>query len=433
MERNFMWVNNNRLFLILLFMFQANIVYCQLPRPDTAILTIEKAEQVFLEKNLQLLAQKYNIDATKALIIQARLYPNPNFNMEQGAYNTATGKWFQTNAAQGEQAYQLSQLIIMSRKINKQVNIAETNYKLAEDNFADLLRTLKYALRSTFYTIYYLQQTGKIYDEEIGALKKIVAAYKEVQGKGYVSEAELVQIQAQLYSLENEYQALNDNINDQESQLRLVLQTSPGLFIIPIVKPDIEKTDPLAFSFKSLTDSAYANRTDLKIANDNLLLSRQNFTYQKALAVPDLTLGVSVDRHGSYITDFNAVNIGFDIPVFNRNQGNIKNARILVDYNNTALDLTRKTIDEQLNRGLQKAIDADKLYKGLDPTFGASFDRLAREMMDHYMKRNVNLLTFLSFYDSYKQNIVQLNSILSNKVNALESINLITGANFFNK
>ncbi|MFI5196546.1 MAG: TolC family protein [Chitinophagales bacterium] len=422
--------------ILCMFFWHTHITYAQdqkLPVVDTVKMDIKQAEKQFIDSNLQMLAQKYNVDATKALIIQARLYPNPNINFEQGAYNTQTGKWFQTNAAQGEEAYQVSQLIVLSRKIKKQVNIAETNHKLAEDNLYDLLRTLKLALRGTFFNIYYQQQTAKVYDDEIQSLKKIVSAYKEVQDKGYVAEADIVRVQAQLYSLQNEHQTLIDNINDQESQLRLLLQTAPNIYIKPVLDPGIVKSDPLTYSIKSLLDSAYANRTDLMIAKDNLLLSQQTYTYQKALAVPDLTAGVGTDRHGSYITDFNAINLGIEIPIFNRNQGNIKNARILIDYNNTQLQLTQKTLEEQVSRGLQKAIDADKLYKGIDPTFAGNFDRLAHAMVENYMKRNVSLLNFLTFYDSYKQNIVQLNTIQFNKVNALENINFLTGTNFFNK
>jgi cobalt-zinc-cadmium efflux system outer membrane protein len=421
---------------ICLFFLQPQTSHAQganaAPVADTLRVDIKQAEKLFLDHNLQLLAQKYNVNASKALIMQARLYPNPNFNIEQGAYNPETGKWFQTNS-QGEEAYQLTQLIVLTRKIHKQVNIAETNYKLAEDNLYDMLRTLKLALRSTFYNIYYLRQTARVYDEEIVALKRVVDAYKAVQGKGYVSEAEIVQVQAQLYSLQNEYQALIDNINDAESQLRLVLQASPTIFIVPVVPEGIENADPLAYSLKSLVDSAYANRTDLMIAKDNVVLSEQTFTYQKALAVPDITLGAAYDRQGSYVKDFNAATLGFDIPIFNRNQGNIKNARILMDYNNSQLQLTQKALEEQVARGFQKAIDADKLYKGIDGSFSSNFDRLAQAMLSHYMERDVNLLTFLTFYDSYKQNVVQLNTILYNKVNALENLNFITGTNFFNK
>ena len=285
---------------------------------DTLKITIQEADRIFIAKNLQLLAQKYNVDATKALIIQARLYPNPEISFEQGAYNPQTKKWFEQDFTNGEQAYQLSQMIILSRKIKKQTNIAETNYKLAEDNLSDLLRTLKLALHSNFYNIYFLQQTAKVYDEEIRSFKMIVAAYNQVKGKGYVSEADIVLVQAQLYSLQNEYLTLIDNINDLQSQTRLLLQVPATNYLLPSIDPKVVRTDPQSASLNSLLDSAYLNRTDLQIAKDNLLLSKQTYTLQKALAIPDFTAGVAIDRHGSYVTNFNAVNIGIAIPVLNR-------------------------------------------------------------------------------------------------------------------
>ena len=82
---------------------------------------------------------------------------------------------------------------------------------------------------------------------------------------------------------------------------------------------------------------------------------------------------------------------------------------------------------------MQKAVDADNLYKEIDPTFTMKFDKLAKEMMQLYLKKDVGLLDFLNFYDSYKQNVVQLNTISFNKVNALENLNFLTGTSFFNK
>jgi cobalt-zinc-cadmium efflux system outer membrane protein len=401
---------------------------------DTLHLELLQAEKIFLDSNLQILAQKYNVDATKALIIQARLWPNPNLTVAQGIYNTQTHKWFQiTDPNDAEQAVQLSQLIMLAGKIKKQTRIAQTNYLLSEYGFYDMLRTLKLALRSTFFNIYYLVRTAKVYNEEISSLKTVVAAFETQVGNGYVAESDVVRVQAQLYSLQNEYQSLIDNINDQQSQMRLLLQTSPTTYVSPTVDTaGLNATDPLRYNFQALMDSAYQNRTDLMIARGNLLLSQQTYSFQKALAVPDLTAGVGFDRHGSYIPNFTNVSLGVDVPIFNRNQGNIKNARIMMDVNKTQLQSTVKTLEEQVTRGLQKAMDADRLYKGINPAFAAHFDKLAGAMLDNYKMRYVSLLDFLTFYDSYKQNIVQLNTILYNRVNALENINFLTGTNFFN-
>src|ERR1700684_3891221 len=51
---------------------------------DTLNIKLDSAERIFLRNNYSLLAQKYNIDAQKALIIQAKLWPNPNLSIERG-------------------------------------------------------------------------------------------------------------------------------------------------------------------------------------------------------------------------------------------------------------------------------------------------------------------------------------------------------------
>ena len=68
-------------FLFFIFLFLAG--NAQMPA-DTATITQPQAEKIFLDSNLQLLAQKYNIDAQQALIIQARLWPNPNLSLSRG-------------------------------------------------------------------------------------------------------------------------------------------------------------------------------------------------------------------------------------------------------------------------------------------------------------------------------------------------------------
>jgi len=40
-------------------------------------------------------------------------------------------------------------------------------------------------------------------------------------------------------------------------------------------------------------------------------------------------------------------------------------------------------------------------------------------------------LEFQSFYDAYKQNTVQVNNILFNRVSAFEDLNFYTGSNLY--
>src|ERR1700727_947566 len=79
---------------------------------DTLRLKLPDAEKMFLDSNLLLLAQKYNVDASKALIIQAKLIPNPNFSISHGLYSGTLKQFFPTGA-NDETAADVSQLILL--------------------------------------------------------------------------------------------------------------------------------------------------------------------------------------------------------------------------------------------------------------------------------------------------------------------------------
>ncbi|MDB5153563.1 MAG: TolC family protein, partial [Mucilaginibacter sp.] len=51
----------------------------------------------------------------------------------------------------------------------------------------------------------------------------------------------------------------------------------------------------------------------------------------------------------------------------------------------------------------------------------------------NYEKRNISMLEFLDFYDSYKTNTIQLNNLQLNRVISLEQLNYATGTPFFNQ
>ena len=403
---------------------------------DSITLTLDSAENIFLRNNLLILAQKYNVDAQKALIIQAKLLPNPNFSFNRGPVipltdNTSNfpySNFFHNN----ETAITVSQLILLAGKRNKQIKIAEANAKLSEYQLFDLIRTLKYTLRTDFFNIYYLQKSAGVYQKEIESLEKVVKAFNQQEGKGYIAEKEVVRIKAQLYSLQSEYNDLINQINDTESELRLVLQVK-DVSITPMVKEEeVTALNPEKYPLTSLIDTAYKNRTDLMIARANTDISKLNYQYQKALAVPDLTASLSYDKQGSYVRNFNSVGLAMDLPFFNKNQGNIKSAKFMIDMNNASQKSTEATLEEQIQRALQKSFDSDRLYRKIDSRFTRDFDRLLNEVFINYEKRNIGLLDFLDFYDSYKQNILQVNYIRYNRVQSFEDINFYTGTNFFN-
>ena len=61
---------------------------------DTVNLTLKSAELLLFERNLTLIAEKYNIDIAEAQIQQAKLFENPTILLEQNIYNRLNNKYF---------------------------------------------------------------------------------------------------------------------------------------------------------------------------------------------------------------------------------------------------------------------------------------------------------------------------------------------------
>ena len=403
-------------------------------KPDTLTFTLQQAEARFLSNNIQLLAQKYSIDSARANIITARLYDNPAFSYSNGFYNANTKKVFDLSKDNWEASAQINQLIKTAGKRNKAVQVMQTGARITEYQFFDLLRTLRFTLRDDFYNMYYLQQSGKLYTQEIRSLQQTTVAFEEQVKKGNIALKELISIKSQLYTLQAELVSLQNTVDDVQSEFKLLMRAKADAYIVPVSNIKEERKDIISgITYQSLLDSAYKNRYDLKIAETNVVLNQQNLRLQKALAVPDITLGVSYDRLGSYVKNFNSIGFSIPLPLFNRNQGNIKQATAMVESGKLQLTGMKDQLESEVANRYLGAVRAEKLINSFDPAFPADFDHLIGEVLKNFERRNLTLLEFIDFYDSYKQNVLQLNNLRYNRISQLEQLNYTTGSLIFNK
>lgn len=401
---------------------------------DTIHITIQDAEKQFLERNLQLLAEKYNVSIANAQIIQARLYNNPNLTFSGNLYNPDRKKFFDISNQTGQYEIGIQQLISLAGKRNKEIKLARTNANMAENAFYDLLRTLRFTLRSNFYQAYYLQRSMKAYEDQIVSLEKMDAAYTELQQKGLVTLKDAVRIRSMLYNLRAERTSMLNQLNDIEAELQLLLQNNRSWFAPDVPDnllagiPEIRQT-----SLPVLVDSAYANRQDLLLAQNNLRYNQQNYSLQKAIATPDLSLGAAFDKRGSFVDNATFLNVGIDLPIFNRNQGNIKMAKFSVEQTKLLVQQHSQVVENEVQTAYMKAINTDKMLESVDPAFSRQFEQLLQSITDNFLKKNISLLELTDFYDSYKENILQLNQLQNDRMQAIETLNFAIGKTMFNK
>src|SRR5476651_1530345 len=409
-------------------------LFGQSPAADTVKLTVKQAEDLFLKNNVQLIAQHYNIGIAEAQVITAKLFPNPDFSATTGLYNTNTNKFFDYSPGNGEYSSNISQLFTTAGKRNKNIQLAKIGVEQARYQFFDLLRTLKASLRSDFFTIYFQQESAKVYDNEINTLQNILKAYKEQNAKGNISDKDVLGMQSQLYSLQAELADLTAGIDASISQLQLLIKAKPGTYIKAAYNYELDGKDILAtVPYQKLLDSAYNNRYDLRLAKSAVTYNGVNLEYQKALAVPDFSLSLGYDRRGGYVPHYTNLGIEFNLPFFDRNQGGIKQAQLTVDQGKVQLQGQQDQVENDIAVNYLTVSRYEKLSNSFDPKFRADFTHLIQEVVKNYEVRNIGLIEFLYLYDSYKTNAIQLNNIQLSRVSALEQLNYVTGTPFFNQ
>jgi cobalt-zinc-cadmium efflux system outer membrane protein len=413
---------------------------------DTLAITLNDAEDQFLKNNFALLAQKYSVDASKALVRQAGLFNNPNIYFENSVYNPYkttgskyfpmdNGKYFGDVHSMGETLIQYNWLFSVAGKRSKSVKVTKAQADVAQYQFDDLMRTLVFALRSDFYQLYYGLQSLKLFDAEIASLKDIVTGFETQYQKGNISLREITRVRALLFSLQNDRLALATDLRSTLSEFAGLLNNPKPVWYKPTVNETevATKYNASAIGLSDLLAQALTNRPDLKEVQAQVVASEANLKLQKAIGVPDVMLQGVYDRNGSYIHNYNAAAIQIPIAIFNRNQGNTQAAKSLVDAANQQLLQKQVSVQNDVFASFQKMTETEKLNSSLNANFATDFSLLLKGAQSNFEKKNLSLLEFVDMFESYKQSMVQYNTIKTQRLTAFEELNFNVGKDVFKK
>jgi cobalt-zinc-cadmium efflux system outer membrane protein len=400
---------------------------------DTVRLTLPDAEQRFVQNNLQLLAQRYNITAAQALAVQARLIDNPTILVDQNAILQAVHRReLDGGGAAGNQvAFQAQQLFALAGRRRAAGKAAQQAAVVETYNLEDLVRNLRFQLRTTFYDIHFRQQTLRIYDTEIPQLRRTVDLYQGQYEKGNIALKEVIRLKAFLFTLESERLGLVTDQANSQADLHVLLRDSTRSAYLPVVDGRRIRDLSLApYPEQQLTDTALVRRADLLSRRAEVQRQQLNLRLQRAVATPDLAVGYTYDRFGSYINNYNSITLGVAVPIFNRNQGNIAAVKAQIGQAQAQAAEQQLVVRRDVHEAYQVAQRQDELYQhtSRDTT---PFSRLIDNIEQSYTKHLISIVEYLDFYEAYKNNVIQINTLRANRMRAFESVNLATGRTFF--
>ena len=418
-----------RLIIILLLLSVYGFLHAQ---ETTALqLSLKDAEKIFLERNLSLIAERYNIDMAQAQVTQARLFENPVISLEQNVYNRLNGKYFDMGK-EGEATAEIEQVINLAGQRNKRVRLERVNKEIAEYQFEEVLRTLRSELNRTFVEICFSTRSIGIYDKEIESLGLLMQATKEQQSKGNISLLESSRLESLLLSLRKEKNELENNLVGLHGELNLLLSLPTGLEVTLLLDDEILKqVDAATVSFTDMS-RMLSIRPDLKMAHASVAAAQANLKLQRSLAAPEFSIKGMYDRAGNFIDNYFAIGASISVPIFNRNQGNIKSAKLDIQQNGKEEEYAIEKARMELHAAYIRLQKAAELYRSSNDELEHNFGRLIEGVNENFRKRNISMLEFIDYYQSYKETCLQLNELKKEVFLAMENLNTIVGQTVFN-
>ncbi|WP_276381013.1 TolC family protein [Flavobacterium sp. H4147] len=413
-----------KLYALLLLVFLNQVVTAQ------NAVTLEDCESQFLKNNLFLLASHYNIDAAKALTIQARIWDNPNLTAELNAYNPERNQYFDIGK-EGQKAFGIEQLIYLGGKKRNEIKLAKTNEQLAELQFNDLLRNLKLQLRQSFYTVYYNTKSLETTDKQIAHIEDLINSYSIQAQKGNIPLRDVVRLQTLYLNFKNErMEVVNDNI-EQQANLRLLLN-SKEMIVPKVYENEFSKyLKEIPFDIKALESDAIANRPDYLAKQKEIEANELNIKWQKSLSVPDITLGANYDqRSGAFNREAN-LTVGIPLPLWNKNKGNIKYAQTILAQSKVEKQNFDLQLETEITSAWNKWEESRKNYAVIKPTVNADFEAVYNGILTNFQKRNISLLEFTDFMESYNQANVQVNELKKKLALSGEELNSTINKDLF--
>lgn len=305
-------------------------------------LTIEKAVSLAVQNNPELKTLHYEIDALGAAKIQSGLMPNPEFEVE--AENILGSKDF-NGFDNSEITAVLSQDILLAGKISKRVKVAETNISLAEWDYETKRIEIITDIRKAFQQALAVQLLIEKNEELIKVSKEFVVNLQKRVDAGKISPAEVSRAKIILNSLRIDLNRLKSEYENYKSEL-LSLIYQPDLTIDELIGEleypvDVPSYDSL---LNQLTNNPKLKRYESEYDKQTAIVN-----LEESKAVPDLTISAGFKRLNDAKVNTFLVGASIPLPIFNRNQGAIQEAKIRVDQKKREYFSVKNRLTLQLN------------------------------------------------------------------------------------
>ncbi len=322
-------------------------------------LSVNDALGLFVSQNLDVLIAKYGIEYTKGQEVTARLFPNPLLSV--GTLSSYTQGRTLSNS--GQLFTQVSQLFELAGKRGYRIESAGFGAQSAEAAFEDAVRQLGFTVKDTYYRTQLAQRRLVLAEENRERFSRILDINTIRFKKGYIAEVDLIRIRLQMVDFQSQVIQALQEAESAKGELRQLLRLSPKTVLELTTELGFRRIDP---DIEKLRVAALAVRPDIRAKRYTFSQRESDLKLAKAYRIPDVTIGAGYAVQGAQGPDNPgqvALNAGIPLPLFNRNQGGIRQAEVSLQSAEADLDKTVNRVENEVEVAYRNLLQSRRLVE----------------------------------------------------------------------
>jgi cobalt-zinc-cadmium efflux system outer membrane protein len=294
-------------------------------------MTLDEVLNEALSRNLQLLAERFNISAGEARILQARLKPNPILNVNAN-YLDWLGAGLDPQASPAgptEFSVALDYIVERGRKRQERVAVAEAAKAMAQVELLNTTRTLVLDVQNAFTDVLLAKANLALTQASVDAFNGIVSINRTRVDAGDLARVELVRSEVAALQFRNELRIAELRLRVAKNRLQQLIGRS-------VFRPDFDvlgemRKEPLLSDKTEVLTAALVARPDLEALKRDQVRTQADIRLQLAQGKVDLVVSGAYNHQVTSMGFRPGNTVGFQLlvplPVYNRNQGEIERAR----------------------------------------------------------------------------------------------------------
>jgi len=391
-------------------------------------LTIQQAVAEAIDKNLDVLAEKYSVPLAKARIITARLRPNPVLTIE-GDHLDLLGTGYNKENGAGPAEYSIRTDFPFERgaKRQRRIDVAQAAVSTAQLQFLNTVRSVVLDVQSAFVQLLQAKADLALAEENLKTFGQTVQVNTSRVRGGDLAEVELIRTQVAELQFENSVAQARLKVEVGRSKLQVLLGRRKA-DALPDATGEF-RGEELNATVDALRERAFASRPDYIALQRDVARSQAELRLQLAQGKVDYTLGTEYRRQQGLAGTGNSLGIFFSssLPVFNRNQGEIERARQGQSQAEARIRALQATIENEVETAyLQYRTARESLRRVEDSMLAKATD--VRQITDRaYRRGGATFLDFLDAQRAYNDTVQIRNAALADVAKSLYAIDSATG------